>query len=316
MGRHGVLMASGGRRETRLAPNPCFLFSSLQIEGGQLRAGVVIPGDSPLFEGHYPGHPILPAIGHLALLAEALAEGHVKGSFAEVPALRLRHPVGPGESLDLAADLAAAEGTVRFALSRGREPVSLGTVRLARLLDGGTSPGKVRAEPDRHLASQAVLGHPTESGPADRHGTGGSADRGFPSPATLISHALPARLVESIVEAGEKKIVCEAAIPENHPLVRGGRAPGFAALEAAAQAAAVLEAWQRRGASSGPRVGYLVGIRDARFAGELPAGRLLRVTARLTASLLPLCRYDVGVELDGAERAAGTISTYLVEQPG
>ena len=33
---------------------------------------IAIPEGSPFFAGHFPGHPILPGIAHLALLARAL----------------------------------------------------------------------------------------------------------------------------------------------------------------------------------------------------------------------------------------------------
>jgi predicted hotdog family 3-hydroxylacyl-ACP dehydratase len=97
-----------------------------------------------------------------------------------------------------------------------------------------------------------------------------------------------------------------------HPLVERGRLPAFAGIEAAAQAAAVLEALNRRQDSPGPRIGYLAGIRQAHFAVPLlTAGRLLRVTARLQASALPLSIYEVAVGDPGREVVTGSISTFI-----
>jgi predicted hotdog family 3-hydroxylacyl-ACP dehydratase len=56
----------------------------------------------------------------------------------------------------------------------------------------------------------------------------------------------------------------------------------------------VLEALTQRDDDPGPRVGYLVGVREARFAVPfLPAGQAFEVTARLTGSAPPLSIYEI-----------------------
>lgn len=85
---------------------------------------ITIPEGSPFFAGHFPGHPILPGIAHLALVARALGDPPL----AEVRVLKLRKPVLPGDVLDLA--LAETDGLVRFEIRRGDEAVSNGTVRI------------------------------------------------------------------------------------------------------------------------------------------------------------------------------------------
>ncbi|MFP5289305.1 MAG: beta-hydroxyacyl-ACP dehydratase, partial [Thermoanaerobaculia bacterium] len=73
---------------------------------------IEIPRDSPFFAGHFPGHPILPGIAHLALAAGGRP-------LAEVRTLKLRKPVLPGDVLDLS--LEEAEGLVRFEIRKGEE---------------------------------------------------------------------------------------------------------------------------------------------------------------------------------------------------
>jgi len=128
----------------------------------------------------------------------------------------------------------------------------------------------------------------------------------------LIPHRGPALLVESIAEVRPDRIVCWGRVPPESPFAAEGKAPAFVGLEMGAQAAAVLEALGRGEPEDGggPRVGYLVGIRDARLAVDLPVGRRLRVTARAAGGAPPLALYDVSVEDDGVEFARGLLSTY------
>jgi predicted hotdog family 3-hydroxylacyl-ACP dehydratase len=129
--------------------------------------------------------------------------------------------------------------------------------------------------------------------------------RSFPPVETLLPHGPPARLIRGIVEAALEGITAVAEVPPEHPLAVNGLAPGLLGIEAAAQAAAVLEALQRTG-NPGPRIGYLVGVRDARLRGALPVGRPFRVTARLQGGAPPLSIYEIAV----GETVTGTISTY------
>lgn len=118
---------------------------------------IEIPPDSPFFAGHFPGHPILPGIAHLALVAALVGGGR---PLAEVRTLKLRKPVLPGDVLDLS--LEETDGLVRFEIRRGEETVSNGVLRL------GEEEAEVAEAP--------------------------AAD---PLPAGLIPHAPPALLVRS-----------------------------------------------------------------------------------------------------------------------
>lgn len=82
---------------------------------------IEIPAGSPFFAGHFPGHPILPGIAHLALAFGSRP-------LSEVRTLKLRRPVLPGDVLDLS--LEETDDLSRFELRRDGEVVSNGTVRI------------------------------------------------------------------------------------------------------------------------------------------------------------------------------------------
>lgn len=227
---------------------------------------VELPASSPLFEGHFPGHPILPGVAQLAFVERALG-----APLAEVRAVKLRRPVGPGEVLELSLGAPDGDGWTRFELRRGDEPVSSGAAR--------TAPS----------APPSDLPQPGSFSPAG----------------DLLPHASPARLILGTLKASPEGIVAVAEVPPGHPLVVDGLAPALLGIEAAAQAAAVLEALQRTDAP-GPRIGYLVGIREARLLGALPSGRPFLATARLQGGAFPLSIYEISVE----GIVTGTISTY------
>ena len=244
------------------------------------RLRIEIHEASPLFAGHFPGRAILPGIAHLTLASQVLGDAAI----AEVRFLKLRSLVSPGDILDLTIET-AEDRTAKLDLRRGGEPVSQGSLLLGR--EGDIPSGAF--EP----------GEPATS---------------FPSPETLIPHAPPARLVHEVLDVSTEAGVCVVGIPNGNPFAEDGRAPAYVGLEAAAQTAAVLEAlaWT---AGTGPRIGYLVGIRNARFRTAcLPVDTPLRATVRLQGSAPPLSIYEVSLDQGNESLLTGVISTYIGEE--
>jgi 3-hydroxyacyl-[acyl-carrier-protein] dehydratase len=84
----------------------------LDAAAGHIEATATVPAESPVFEGHFPGHPLVPGV----LLIETMAQ--VSGflllarmEFLRMPFLaqvkegKLRNFVAPGAQLSITADL-------------------------------------------------------------------------------------------------------------------------------------------------------------------------------------------------------------------
>lgn len=248
---------------------------------------IAVPGDGPLFEGHFPGRPILPGVTQLVLVVDAIRAERDEGPVRALRSLRLRALVEPGDALAL--DVRRPErGLVRFDLRREGAVVADGFLELGPPDHGEEAPTSVAA----------------------------LRPRGIPPLDHLIPHRPPMRFVESVLGEAEDGITCLARIPSACPLVTRGIAPAVVALEAAAQAAAVWEALRRTRDDpdeGGARVGYLVSARDVTVHGAaIPAGGDLIATARLTAFAPPLSLYEIQVVSDGSVALRGTIGAYLV----
>ncbi len=246
---------------------------------------IAVPPDGPLFEGHFPGRPILPGIAELVLIARALAPGGDAAGVSTIPFARFRGLVLPADHLEVEAVPRGDDG-VRFQVRRTGEVVANGAMTFGAPLGEDTGAMAV--------ASRATRGAP----PLDE----------------LIPHRPPMRFVERILGEADDGVTCLARVPAACALVTRGVTPAFVALEAAAQTAAVWEALRRsrdRGAAS-PRMGYLVSVRDAVFHQRtIPADTDLIATIRLVASAPPLTTYVVDVAVLGECALRGTIGTYL-----
>jgi 3-hydroxyacyl-[acyl-carrier-protein] dehydratase len=268
------------------------------VNTADVKATIAIPVDGPWFEGHFPGRPILPGVAELALAIAALRQETGKPlPLRGVAFARLRQLVLPGDRLELSArERAGPEGEVaRLRLDLKRDGVLVA--------NGEFIVGTPLPQPG------ALPGHRT------RTALGGIVPAGIlPSAEALLPHRPPMRFVDSILKQSADGLDCIARIPGRCALVSGGSAPTVAAIEAAAQAAAVWEALQRwRGkGEAAPRVGYLVTMRDVVFFTErIPADQSLLVSAHLEAASPPLTHYRFEVSLDGLRLVRGAIGTFL-----
>jgi predicted hotdog family 3-hydroxylacyl-ACP dehydratase len=131
------------------------------------------------------------------------------------------------------------------------------------------------------------------------------------TPETLVPHRGNALFLRQVLRHEADSIECIGVIPGSSAFVRDGRAPAYVGLELAAQAAGALEALSSEEAPLVPRAGYLVGVREARFASEwIPADSEVHARVRRTGRAGPLTVHDVVVEVAGVECVAGVISTY------
>jgi predicted hotdog family 3-hydroxylacyl-ACP dehydratase len=118
-------------------------------------------------------------------------------------------------------------------------------------------------------------------------------------------------MVEGVLGREGGLVRCRASVPADSPWVRDGRAPAFLAIEIGAQATALLGVE----GGPGPRRGFLVGVKDARFlVPTLAAGVPLEVEARDAGSAAPLRTCAIVLRsTEGAVLATATVSVYSAD---
>lgn len=115
-----------------------FLFISrvLSITPGQKAcAEYDVPPDLPVFQGHFPGQPVMPGVlilefmaqtGALAVLSPQSAEGMI-AYLAGIDSARFRRPVEPGVTLRAEVEV----GSLRRGIGRGTGKVFVGDTEVA-----------------------------------------------------------------------------------------------------------------------------------------------------------------------------------------
>jgi len=78
---------------------------------GDCRAVVRVPADSPWFDGHFPGRPVLPGIAQLAMVQDLIARALPgSGRIAALRRVRFKQAVLPGATLTVVARPSAGAG--------------------------------------------------------------------------------------------------------------------------------------------------------------------------------------------------------------
>jgi len=81
----------------------------------------------------------------------------------------------------------------------------------------------------------------------------------------LIPHRLRMRLIDWVKRPTQNSLLAETAVTEEWPLYNNGEVSSIICIELVAQAISALSTW-RRGEGARPRVGLLVGIKEAEFS--------------------------------------------------
>jgi 3-hydroxymyristoyl/3-hydroxydecanoyl-(acyl carrier protein) dehydratase len=244
---------------------------------------IAIPPEAPYFNGHFPGRPIVAGVVLLHLACDEIVRQtgeRIRGiSFA-----RFRHVVGPGDALRLSTAV-RKEHKLRFEFLRADSVVANGEFILGALDDAPCAPAPLNV----------------------RHAGDANWD-------ALVPQRPPMRFVRWIAAETESGLACGATIPSGCGLTCAGQASAVLALEAAAQTAAAWEALRRsRGnGGSGPRVGYVVAIRDVTFyVDRIAADSDFIAEVQLEQVALPMTDYAVQVNAAPGPVLRGRIATFL-----
>lgn len=97
-------------------------------DGPEAHGRITITGDEFFIQGHFPGHPIVPGVIQCEMLAQAccvlLADDtsleHVTPLYTSLNNVRFKHPVVPGDTLELVCHITKSRGPFRFATGEAR----------------------------------------------------------------------------------------------------------------------------------------------------------------------------------------------------
>lgn len=84
----------------------------------EIEASCFVPADSPWFEGHFPGEPILPGIAIVHTVEQAILKDIQKNNervvLDELRRIRFVQPVRPGEELKITVLREDTDGEILF----------------------------------------------------------------------------------------------------------------------------------------------------------------------------------------------------------
>lgn len=276
-------------------------------------AEVTVEAGSPWFDGHFPDRPVLPAVAHVEIAYRLHRAAGERGYLAGIDAMRFSEPVVPGDRLVARLTACDEEGRGRFRLARG----------------GGAGGG---AEGEEVSSGTFWWGSPSADEVPDP-----LEPESPPEPvAAALPHGGPARLVDRVAVLGDSQVVGEGGVPAAHAAAHEGKGPIVLAVELAAQAAAQVPRARGEGEAAGveaatatggeagaapggeadapptPRLGYLVRLRDVRFARtDIEVGAPLLAHVDLAGRTGPLARFDFVVTLaSGEPLASGSLATW------
>ena len=100
-----------------------------------LGAEVRVPTESGWFDGHFPGHPVLPGIAQLAMVFDVIQGAlGVPARVLEVSRVRFKQMIRPEDRLTVSAEPRPGRpGTYAFRITKGEEVVCSGTMMVKHL---------------------------------------------------------------------------------------------------------------------------------------------------------------------------------------
>ena len=208
------------------------------------QAAFTVPDESILFQGHFPGRPVIPGIGFLCMVDETLSatDGGREGPryTSGLRRIKFRRLVEKGGTFEvLIGHERTAFGAHHITVGEGGEVVMDG-----HLIPSDASPSSPDPIPD------------TDQKPEPCQITLGD----------IIPHERPMRIVDDLVAIRAGEAVTRSAVLHTWPLVVEGSAPSTLLIEAVAQTAAACVGWEQVGEERARGGDYLVGIRKAHLS--------------------------------------------------
>ena len=100
---------------------------------GEATARVVVPPDSPWFDGHFPEEPVLPGVAQLAMVHDLICRMHRQSSpVLRLNRVRFKQMIRPDQELTLTVEACDKAGDHRFRISDSNGLICSGMMVLAK----------------------------------------------------------------------------------------------------------------------------------------------------------------------------------------
>jgi 3-hydroxyacyl-[acyl-carrier-protein] dehydratase len=98
----------------------------------EMKAHIRVPADSPWFDGHFPGAPVLPGVAQLGMVHDVLCRAlNRELSVRRVSRVRFKRMIGPDQAVLVTIRTLDAKGGHSFRISGDEGLVCSGQIELA-----------------------------------------------------------------------------------------------------------------------------------------------------------------------------------------
>lgn len=107
---------------------PMLLLDEAEVVDGEARGRITITGDEFFVQGHFPGNPVVPGVilcemlaqNCCVLMGEGLEGKAVTPYYTSLDKVRFKHPVRPGDTVELTCRITRHRGPFYFASGEAR----------------------------------------------------------------------------------------------------------------------------------------------------------------------------------------------------